>query len=213
VLVLFEENVYKSVVRSGKLERERRILHARYSRVKGANSGVALVSLGAPAAAIAVDMLIALKAEKIVFFGSAGAIDPELSIGDVGLCTQAISDDGTSQAYIADRSVFRASSGLVNELKDGLGIEKELTALTTDAFFMETAEKIEKFARLGAQAVEMEAAAIFAVAEYRGVEASGVLVISDRITEKGWSPGFLDPRFRLSTRSTRKKLLEWMENA
>ncbi len=211
VLLLFDENIYKSLLRSGDLKRERRILQARYSRVKGSGSGVALVGIGAPVAAISAEMLIALGAKRLVFFGSAGAMDPKLSIGDAGICSRAIPDDGTSRSYATDRSVLCASGRLVDDLKEGLGIERELTALTTDAFFMETRGKLNRFAGLGAQVVEMEAAAIFAVAEYRGVEAAGVLVVSDRFTERGWTAGFLHPRFRLSARSVRKKLLEWMK--
>ena len=213
ILLLFEERAYRSVARSGKVERERRIMNARYRKIKGARAAVALVGIGAPATAVATDVLIALGAKELVFFGSAGSIVPELSIGDVCVCTKAFPDDGTSRAYVPDASFFAASERLTADLKRALDTTKEIAVFSTDAFFMETPDKVERFRRTGACGVEMEAAAVFAIAQRRGVEAAGVLVISDRIHEKGWTAGFWDPRFIVAVRSARKKLLAWLESA
>ena len=38
--------------------------------------------------------------------------------------------------------------------------------------------------------VEMEAAAIFAVAKYRGVEAGAIFTVSDYLSEAKWRPKF-----------------------
>lgn len=210
LLVCFDEKSLKSFLQKGAFEKERKIIGMPYHKMKDAEAGIALVGIGAPSAAIGVEMLIALGANRIIFFGSAGAMDEKLDIGDVCLCTRAISDDGTSRSYIPDKQIFSASEKLTAELKTSLKTSKEITVFTTDAFFMETPIKIKKFSMLGAQAVEMEAACIFAIAEHKGVEAAGVLLISDLFTDKGWTAGFWKPRFRLQARTAREKLLRWL---
>jgi len=210
ILVCFEERVYKSLARKKNVEGERKIIGIPYRKLKGSKSAIAYIGVGAPMAAIGIEMLISLGVKKIVFFGSAGGIDPKLSIGDICMCARALPDDGTSRSYIPAKKSFNASKKLTTELKGELDITNEITVFTTDAFFMETPEKIRRFSSLGAQAVEMEAAAIFAIAEHRRVEAAGVLVVSDLLTEKGWVAGFWKPKFILSARSAREKLLRWL---
>ena len=46
---------------------------------------------------------------------------------------------------------------------------------------------------MGVHTVEMEAAALFAVAAHRGIELASAFVISDSLAELVWMPGFRDP--------------------
>ncbi len=48
----------------------------------------------------------------------------------------------------------------------------------------------------GVLCVEMEAAALFAVAEVRGLRLTSALVISDSLADLVWSPRFHDPAVR-----------------
>lgn len=45
----------------------------------------------------------------------------------------------------------------------------------------------------GVMTVEMEASALFAVGQLRGIETSAVFVVSDLLTEKGWEPSVQSP--------------------
>lgn len=210
VLVCFDEKNFRSFLQKWDFEKERRIIGMPYHKMKDTNAGIALVGLGAPSAAIGVEMLVALGANRIIFFGSAGSIDKDLEIGDVCLCSHAIPYDGTSREYIPQSQTLKASEKLITELEVDFKNIKRITVATTDAFFMETPTKIKEFRSAGAKAVEMEAAAILAIAQYRGVDAAGVFVISDMLTENGWTAGFWKPRFRLNARAAREKLLKWL---
>ena len=47
----------------------------------------------------------------------------------------------------------------------------------------------------GALAVEMEMSAVFTVAAFREMEAAGLLVVSDELSDYTWRPGFKTPGF------------------
>jgi uridine phosphorylase len=56
----------------------------------------------------------------------------------------------------------------------------------TIGFFRETREKVALRRREGCLAVEMEAAAMFAVARYRGVELAQILYAGDNLHAAEW---------------------------
>ena len=57
----------------------------------------------------------------------------------------------------------------------------------------ETVEEGPRYQNEGVLAVEMEAAALFAVAQYRGVELASAFVISDSLAALEWNPQFHAP--------------------
>jgi uridine phosphorylase len=57
---------------------------------------------------------------------------------------------------------------------------------TTDAFFRETPAKVEQRRAEGCLAVEMEAAAFFAVARFRGVSFAQLLYGGDDVSGSTW---------------------------
>lgn len=61
---------------------------------------------------------------------------------------------------------------------------------TTDAGYHETWGQILDYRAKGALCVEMEGAGLFTIAHYRGCAASAIYVISDVITDDGWSLGW-----------------------
>ena len=64
------------------------------------------------------------------------------------------------------------------------------TSWTTDAPYRETLAEIRKYQSEGVATVEMEAAALFAVAEYRKVDMGSFFTISDSLAELEWKPEF-----------------------
>jgi uridine phosphorylase len=54
---------------------------------------------GAPHAVVGIEKLIALGAERIWVLGWCGALDPNLSIGDIVIPSKAFSEEGTSALY------------------------------------------------------------------------------------------------------------------
>ena len=64
---------------------------------------------------------------------------------------------------------------------------------TIDAPYMESKEELKEYAGKRILTVEMEAAALFAVARVRRAKAAAVFLVSDVLTETGWS-GFVAGR-------------------
>jgi uridine phosphorylase len=57
---------------------------------------------------------------------------------------------------------------------------------TTDAPYRETREEILKYQAEGVQVVEMEIASLFSVAQVRGVESAGLVVVADKLANLKW---------------------------
>jgi purine-nucleoside phosphorylase len=57
---------------------------------------------------------------------------------------------------------------------------------TTDAFYRETPAKVALRRAEGCLAVDMEAAAVFAVAKFRGYQAGTILYGSDDVSGRDW---------------------------
>jgi uridine phosphorylase len=160
----------------------------------GREIGLVHAMVGAPAAAMNLEELIAYGARRIYEVGLSGAIDTDLEPGQVVVLDGALSDEGLSKHYFHSRSRFVASRVLSRKIRTSLqdhGPEYSLgDAWTTDAPYRETTAKVSLFRKKGARVVNMESSAVFAIAEYRGVEACSVQIISDVVSEKEWSPAF-----------------------
>lgn len=156
--------------------------------------GIVLAMVGAPAASMNLEELIAYGARRIYEIGLSGAIDTTLVPGDIVVLRGAQSDEGTSTHYYKGNLRFGSSPALTKKLKasfEEMRIRHVLgDAWTVDAAYRETAEKIVRFRRKGARIVNMESSAIFAVAKYRRVEAASVQIVSDVVSEKQWTPAF-----------------------
>lgn len=158
--------------------------------------------VGAPAAALRVEELAACGVEQFLIVGWAGALDPDLALGDLVVCDRALRDDGVSHHYLpADGDTVPASPDLVATVADELDDRDEAYRVgpswTTGAVYRETPTEVAAFRERGVLTVEMEAAAVFAVAEFRGLAAGAAFVVSDRLDPPGWEPGFHDEADRL----------------
>lgn len=164
-------------------------------------------SIGAPAAVANMEELTALGTKRFVCLGLAGGLSEKTAHSRVVLCDKALRDEGTSHHYLKPGRFAFADGGFTAELEGmlrtgGFGFLKG-ASWTTDAPYRETVGELRKYRDEGILTVEMEASAVFAVAEYRKVKAAGVFVVSDILSEKGWEPGF---HFK-GVRETLKKLL------
>src|SRR5438552_9467474 len=143
--------------------------------------------MGAPAAAIVADKLSACGVETIVGIGFAGILHPLLSSGDIIVVERAIGEDGASRSYASDESSdeHHADESVRKALELSLGEEGAAyqcgTVWTTDAPYRETVKKARRYRARGAHAVEMETAALLAVAKRRGFRAGCAVVLSDSL--------------------------------
>lgn len=154
---------------------------------------IARVSVGAPAAALVLEHAIARGARRILVVGSAGSLQRSLPIGSTVVVDGAEREDGTSHHYLPAGEVVRADPELTARLECAL-IARGASPVrgrswTIDAPYRETVGAIARHRDAGVLVVEMEAAAIFAVAKVRGVRAALAVAVSDELFDE-WHPGF-----------------------
>jgi len=155
--------------------------------------------------------MAALGCRTFFAFGACGSLVSDLVIGDLVLPTFAISDEGTSRHYgkarrlRPDGNLFRT---IAAALKDKPHRFRAAGTWTTDAVYRESRARARQLVARGVVAVEMEAAAVWAVARHRGVRAASLFVVSDELSGKEWNPGFEDPRFLAGKRWARRLLID-----
>jgi uridine phosphorylase len=179
----------------------RRIDFADLWSCDGSRCRVGLVgpALGAPAAVLLFERLVALGGRWFVGLGSCGSLQPSLKIGHIVLPTGARSEEGTSVHYRAPGVVTRPDPRMFAEIKQALGSRGRYPAegeiWTTDAPFRETVYKVRNYQRYGLLGVDMEASALMTVASFREVAFVCILVVSDELGTLRWRQGFRDPRY------------------
>ena len=184
-------------------------VHANIYLLKGTSYkiGIAKIAgIGAPVTATVMEEFIALGVKKFLIIGDAGSLQRRLKVNKVVICEKAIRDEGTSHHYLQPSKYAYATKTMINKAVHVLkkhGFEYEVGASwTIDAPYRETLSEVKKFQKEGVLTVEMEAAAVFAVAKYRKVSAGALFTISDYLGELEW-----EPKFHLSKRSLEKLFL------
>lgn len=132
--------------------------------------------MGGPSAAIVLEELCDLGLETAVRVGTCGRLSDQLALGDLVAVTSVVPADGTSAALGADRTLLPDERLTVRlaELADCAG-----TVASTDLFYDPDPSRPERWRAAGAVAVEMEAAAVLAVAARRGMRVACLLAVSD----------------------------------
>jgi len=150
--------------------------------------------IGAPAAAVMLEELVAAGSRSFVSVGTAGSLRSDIEPGSLVVCDSALRDEGTSYHYLPGGSLVYPSEVLTAALHGALarrGVAHRVgPSWTTDALYRETPEEVIQFRDAGALVVEMEAAALFAVARFRGVRIAACFSVSDTLAELAWRPEF-----------------------
>jgi DeoD family purine-nucleoside phosphorylase len=134
--------------------------------------------MGGPSAAIVVEELVALGAQRLVRVGTCGALVPGLELGSLVVCERALCRDGASRALTGADAV-EPDPGLTQALVAAAPGAARGTTVSTDLFYDRDETRHDEWA--GAVAVEMEAATVFAVAARHGLRAACVLAVSDTL--------------------------------
>ena len=166
--------------------------------IGGAPVRVARLSVGAPAAALALEGAIARGVRNVLVVGSAGSLQRGIPMGATVVVESAEREDGTSYHYLPAGEVVRADEAL-SDLLEAAAQARGASPLrgrswTIDAPYRETAGAIRRHRETGVAVVETEAAAIFAVARVRGVRAALLVAVSDTLFDE-WVPSFHDPTY------------------
>ena len=149
---------------------------------------------GAPVTTTVLEELIAFGIDKFISIGLAGTLQKDQKAGDIVVCDRAIRDEGTSYHYLAPTKYSCASPEITEKIKgvlDKQGINYFTgTSWTIDTPYRETIAEIKQYQAEGVATVEMEASALFAVAQYRDVQMGAIFTISDSLASLEFSPHF-----------------------
>lgn len=164
--------------------------------------------VGAPIAAGLLEEAIAFGCRKFIACGGCGVLELEIAVGHLIVVSGAVRDEGVSYHYLppgrevsADKHAVHA---LVKEL-DERGLPYRLgKTWTTDAPYRETVKKISRRKEEGCLVVEMESAALIAVAQFRGAIFGQALYGGDDLSGTEW-----DQREWQSRREIRESLF-WL---
>jgi uridine phosphorylase len=140
----------------------------------GTAVGVVGRAVGAPFAVLVAEQLFVSGADLVVSVTSAGQLQPLADPPYFVLIDQALRDEGTSQHYLPPAPWSALPAHLKARLEPAMHdlAEPVITARswTTDAPYRETRAAIASAVEVGATCVEMEAAALYALAEARGYD-------------------------------------------
>jgi len=136
--------------------------------------------MGGPSAAIVLSELIALGARRAVRVGTCGALAQDLELGALIVASEAICADGTSRALGAGE-LIAADPALTRALAERVPGAQVGTIVSVDLFY----EDGPRGAGREALAVEMEAAALFAVGRATEIAVACVLAVSDTFDAAG----------------------------
>ncbi len=149
--------------------------------LEGVTCGIIARTIGGPYAVPGAKLIIGLT--------SAGRVSPDLPLPCLVVATSAIRDEGTSYHYLPPGSEVACRSPVVPLL------ERELLATgwavrsgkvwTTDAPYRETKTQLNRWAREGALAVEMQAASLFAFGMARQASVASVAMVSNAVDHAG----------------------------
>jgi uridine phosphorylase len=146
--------------------------------------------VGSSLATYLLEELIARGGRKFIACGASGVLDQTIAVGHVLVPSAAIRDEGTSYHYLTPgREVEPSPTALaaIEAVLKQRRVDYLLTKTwTTDGFFRETQMKLALRKGEGCLAVEMEAAAMFAVARFRNVELAQILYSGDTIDGEQW---------------------------
>ena len=146
--------------------------------------------VGAPLAAGFLEELIARGCRSFVACGGAGVLVPDVALGHAIVPVGAVRDEGTSYHYLPPGAeavpTAEAVEAIVATLEHHHVPHVQAMTWTTDAIYRETREKMVRRVALGCLTVEMEAAAFFAVAAFRGVTFGQLLYAGDDLSGDAW---------------------------
>jgi len=149
----------------------------------GAPLTIQATGMGGPSGAIVLSELIALGARRAIRVGTCAALVPSLALGDLVIARESICADGTSRALGAGESLA-ADPGLTEALVRNARAAQAGTIVSVDLFY-DTSNSWRSPATGAALAIEMEAAALFAVGASAAVPVACLLVVSDTFDAGG----------------------------
>jgi uridine phosphorylase len=157
--------------------------------LEGVKCGIIARTIGGPYAVLIAEQLRSAGARLIIGLTSAGRVAPDLPIPGLVVASSAIRDEGTSYHYLPSEEHAICPPHLTHPIARELscsGFAVQIGMVwTTDAPYRETKTQLDKWAREGALAVEMQAASLFAFGQTRNVRVAIVARVSNAVDHGG----------------------------
>ena len=153
---------------------------------KGEKVCLAQAPVGSAPAAQFMDWLIGYGVEKIISTGTCGVL-ANIEENAFLVPVRALRDEGASYHYVAPSRYMEMqieAISAIEQVLEQLGIPyEEVMTWSTDGFYRETAEKVAYRKEEGCVVVEMECAALAAVAQLRGAVWGELLFTADSLAD------------------------------
>lgn len=133
---------------------------------------------GAPQAVDTVETLAALGVKNIIAVGMCGAYDENVRVGEIIAPKKAFVEEGTSLHYYESIEASYPNGDLLEMATALLRIRND-PIVSSDAVYRQTFNKEQMWREKGAVGVDMETSAVFSVAQYLGLKAVALLMVSD----------------------------------
>lgn len=162
----------------------------------GASISVMSTGMGCPAVAIGIEELYHIGARNLIRLGTCGALQPDIKLGQIVICTGAVRGDGTTPEYVPLEFPAIADLKVVNALIESaeeLGVEITTGIVRAhDAFYIESLparqgwkERLKIWTEAGVKVIENESSALFVVSQLLGMRAGTLLVVrANNITDE-----------------------------
>lgn len=146
--------------------------------------------VGAALAAGRLEEAIAAGCRKFIVCGGCGVLAHDHAVGSLFVVSAAIRDEGVSYHYLPPGREVTAHPAGIAALQTALkrrGLPYQITKTwTTDAPYRETRALVAARSQEGCRAVDMEAAGLLAVAEFRNAVLGQVLYGGDDLSGEVW---------------------------
>ncbi len=146
--------------------------------------------IGSALSASLLEEVIAFGGRKFIACGGCGVLEKEIAVGNLVVVSGAIRDEGVSYHYLPPSREVVAQKEVVESFERTLQVHnvpyRTGKTWTTDAPYRETANKIANRKAEGCIVVEMEAAGMMAVAQYREVLFGQILYGGDDLSGEKW---------------------------
>ncbi|MBE4594251.1 uridine phosphorylase [Vibrio navarrensis] len=157
--------------------REYRLFNGKY---QGEAITVCSTGIGAPSMIIAVEELKQCGAQYVIRVGSAGAMQPNIALGEVIVAEGAVRDEGGSKAYIRAAYPAYASFNLLKGLDGYLQMQAVPYHMgvvrSHDSFYTDDEDALcQYWNQKGILGADMETSALFTVGRLRGLQVASVL--------------------------------------
>lgn len=146
--------------------------------------------IGSPVIGGLTDEFAALGVKRFVLIGTAGALQPDLTTGSLVISTSALRGEGVSHHYLPPAPTVESSVAATRGISQILARQGCLHTLgvtwTTDAPFRELQKDVREHQKHGVLAVDMEAAAMLAVAKANHLSGVAMFAIADQLSGGEW---------------------------